>query len=81
MEDDGASSEEKIQIYTDSKDKVPELTEGKDNPFIERPRSDSPQPEPVKVRTSRKRKHGRVVETNPQIEEAFNRDEGMVYVL
>lgn len=81
MEDNGASSEDKIHIYTDSKDKVPELNEGRDNPFIERPRSNSPQPEPVKARTSRKRKHSLGVETNPQIEEAFNRDEGMVYVL
>ena len=82
MEDDGTSSEEKIQIYTDSKDKIPEMDVREDNPFLERPHADPPPlPEPVKARTSRKRKVGHGVETNPKIEEAFNRDEGLVYVL
>ena len=81
MEDDGTSSEEKIQIYTDSKDKVPEMDVREDNPFLERPNEQPPPPEPVKARSSKKRKTDHGVETNPQIEEAFNRDEGMVYVL
>ena len=81
MEDDGTSSEEKIQIYTDSKEKVPEMDIREDNPFLERPPEGPPPPEPVKAKTSKKRKLGHGVETNPQIEEAFNRDEGLVYVL
>ncbi|KAL9632608.1 MAG: hypothetical protein Q9164_005215 [Protoblastenia rupestris] len=80
MEDDGQSSEDKIQIYTDSKDKVPELVVSKDNPFFEQPQDVPPAPEPVKARISRKRKHHDGVESNPQIEEVFKRDEGMVYV-
>ena len=81
MEDDGQSSEDKIQIYTDSKDKVPELDESEDNPFLEKPHQLPPPAEPTKARTGRKRKHGHEVGSNPQIEEAFKRDEGMVYVL
>ena len=81
MEDDGASSEDRIQIYTDSKDKVPELDRSEDNPFFEQLRQGPPPPEPVQSRPSRKRKHSLDVESNPQIEEAFNREEGMVYVL
>ena len=81
MEDDGQSSEDKIQIYTDSKDKVPELVVSKDNPFFEQPQDVPQAPEPVKARIGRKRKHHDGVESNPQIEEVFKRDEGMVYVL
>ena len=81
MEDDGTSSEEKIQIYTDSKDKVPEMDVREDNPFLEPPIEEQPPPEPVKARSTKKRKLSHGVETNPQIEEAFNRDEGIVYVL
>ena len=81
MEDDGTSSEDRIQIFTDSKDKVPELDMSKDNPFIERPQEQSPQPEPVKSRSSRRKRSSPHIQSNPQIEEAFNRDQGMVYVL
>ncbi|MDI1493040.1 MAG: hypothetical protein OHK93_004824 [Ramalina farinacea] len=80
MEDDGTSSEDRIQIFTDSKDKVPELDMSKDNPFIERPQEQSPQPEPVKSRSSRRKRTSPHIQSNPQIEEAFNRDQGMVYV-
>lgn len=81
MEDDGTSSEDRIQIFTDSKDKVPELDMSKDNPFIERPQEQSLQPEPVKSRSSRRKRTSPHIQSNPQIEEAFNRDQGMVYVL
>ena len=81
MEDDGTSSEDRIQIYTDSKDKVPELDMSEDNPFIERPQEQSPHPGPLKPRSGSKRKNSPRIQSNPQIEEAFNRDQGMVYVL
>ncbi|KAL8897185.1 MAG: hypothetical protein Q9192_002709 [Flavoplaca navasiana] len=66
-----------IQIFTDSKDKVPELDLGEDNPFIEKPQT-TISPEPTK--TSGRRGRKKEVKSNPQIEEAFNHEEGMVYV-
>ncbi len=67
-----------IQIFTDSKDKLPELDLGEDNPFIEKPETTIP-PEPTKTSARRGRKGQ--VKSNPRIEEAFNHEEGMVYVL
>ncbi|KAI4203741.1 MAG: hypothetical protein LQ350_001567 [Teloschistes chrysophthalmus] len=81
-EDDGAK--DPIQIFTDSKDRYPELDAGKHNPFVEQPdKSDSPEPPaPRKVpgRRGRKSKAKGRVQTNPQIKDAFNHEEGMVYV-
>ena len=82
MEDDGdASSEGKIQIYTDSKDKVPELDLHEDNPFLERPVEHSPPPEPSKPRISKKRKAEAISKNRKEVTEALDHDEGMVYVL
>lgn len=81
MEDEADNSENRIEIYTDSKDKVPELDMSEDNPFHEQPVEDVPIPEPTKAKNSRKRKASHRIEDNMEIEEAFNREEGMVYVL
>lgn len=74
-EDDDSAS--RVRIFTDSKDKIPELDTSEDNPFIDRPQICRP-PESRKNSGSRGRKPS--VSTNPQIENAFNREEGMVYV-
>ena len=82
MDDAGdASSEGKIQIYTDSKDKVPELDLHEDNPFLERPEEHSPQPEPSKSRSSRKRKAAAISSDRKAVADTLDREEGMVYVL
>lgn len=81
MEEEGDASENKIEIYTDSKDKVPELDTSQDNPFYEQPVQGLPVPEPTKTKGSRKRKASHGVEENKEVEEAFDREEGMVYVL
>ena len=80
-EEDEHETEEKVQIFTDSRDKVPELDPSEDNPFLEGARKAPPSLEHIERRTSRKRKQPHGVQTNPHIEKAFNRDEGMVYVL
>ncbi len=81
LEDDDADSEGKIQIYTDSKEKIPELDMSEENPFIDRPQQEVSFNEPRKTRGSRKRKVASITSSNPDIEEAFDREEGMVYVL
>lgn len=81
MEDDDADSENKIQIYTDSKDKVPELDKSRDNPFYDQSEEDVQPEQPRKTRGSSKRKASQSAHGPAEIEEAFNHEEGMVYVL
>ena len=82
MEDDGdAGSETQIEIYTDSKDKVPELDPSEDNPFYDQYAQESASPGPHKKKGSKKRKAEHSLDASTEIEEAFNREEGMVYVL
>ena len=72
--DDDASSEGKIEIFTDTKDKIPELDETEDNPFYEKPGS---RPK----RGGKKKTKGQVMDHNKEVQEALERDEGMIYVL
>lgn len=81
MEVENAASENGIPIYTDSKEKVPELDPSEDNPFLEQPGEATTQPEPSKRRGNTKRKSEYGLDGNKDIEEAFKREEGMVYVL
>ena len=82
MEDDGdVGSENQIEIYTDSKDKIPELDPSEDNPFYEKPVQTVRFPEPHQKKGSKKRKAEHSIDASAEIEEAFNREEGMVYVL
>lgn len=79
-EDDGAHSEGNIQIFTDSKEKVPELDLSEDNPFYDNPLHADPSRHPSRPRVSSKKKT--ISNTkNPQEMEAFKRGEGMLYVL
>lgn len=80
MEDDNESVEARIQIFTDSKEKVPELDPSEDNPFYENPEHVEPLMQASKARSSRKRKTSGKANTDKETE-AFNRGEGMVYVL
>lgn len=82
MEDDSdMASENQIEIYTDSKDKVPELDPSEDNPFYEKHVQTVGFPEPQNKKGSKKRKAEHSIDASAEIEEAFNREEGMVYVL
>ena len=82
MEDDGdAGSGNQIEIYTDSKDKVPELDLTEDNPFYEQQAHTVVAAEPDRMKGSKKRKVEHIIDASAEIEEAFNREEGMVYVL
>ena len=79
--EEDADPEGKIQIFTDSKEKVPELDPSEDNPFYEPPVQHAPPPEPSKGRRTRKRKAVPIAEDRKEIKDAFDRKEGMVYVL
>lgn len=76
--DDGeGSQDEKIEIYTDTKDKVPEVDLSEDNPFYEEPGKESA----PKQRNSKKRKIDGAPGHNEEVQEILKRNEGMVYVL
>ena len=82
VESDGdMGSENQIEIYTDSKDKVPELDPNEDNPFYDQHAPTARFSEPHKTRNSKKRKAEHTLDASAEIEEAFNHEEGMVYVL
>ena len=66
---DDESSDGGIEIFTDSKDKVPELDKSADNPFYESPGS-----RPVRDRKKN-------VEKNQKVQQVLEDNEGMVYVL
>ena len=76
--DDGdGSSEGKIEIYTDSKDRLPEVDESEDNPFYVKPST-----EPITTkRAGKRRKVHDGSNHNEEVQEMLKRDEGMVYVL
>ena len=75
-EDGDAASEGSIEIFTDSKEKVPELDESEDNPFYVKPGQ-----EPVTtVRSSKRRKVSGNVNDSAELEDP-TREDGMVYVL
>lgn len=70
-----------IQIFTDSRDRVPDLDNSKANPFVEKTMDDG-EPSSQKVpKTAKRRKVSVEKNLDPQVEEAIANDEGMVYVL
>ena len=79
-EDNGRRGQ--IQIYTDSRDKIPQADKTTSNPFIEN-KTDGEASTSRKVSgTSKRRKvSGGKKNLDPQVEEAIEKDEGMVYVL
>ena len=68
----------RVQIYTDSKECMPEADEDDDNPFIVKKSAQNPNHVPTstaKVRRKTRRGMGKAVD------EAVNNDEGMIYTL
>ncbi|RDW86399.1 uncharacterized protein DSM5745_03041 [Aspergillus mulundensis] len=67
---DNPSQGDAIQIYTDSRDRIPEVDESEENPFYQKP-STTTRPRPSKTRTRSRDK---------EVDEALKREDGMVYV-
>jgi hypothetical protein len=65
------SQGESIQIYTDSRDRIPEVDESEANPFYNKPSANT------SARSCRRKTRSR----DKEVDEALNRDDGMVYVL
>jgi hypothetical protein len=79
LDSSGEEGEGNIQIFTDSKEKVPELDLSEDNPFYENPLHEGSSRPPPRPRVSRKKASG-AADTHKEME-AFKRGEGMLYVL
>ncbi|KAL8904301.1 MAG: hypothetical protein Q9207_003365 [Kuettlingeria erythrocarpa] len=68
----------RIQIFTDSKEKLPELDLSESNPFIDRPgETESLEPQ----NSTGRRGRSTPVKTDAHIENTFNHEKGMIYVL
>jgi len=83
-----APSQDPIQIHVDSRDQLPEVDASIDNPFYTAPSSESRKraapTRPKMAGPSKRRKTSAEQEKrplDPQVEEAINKDEGMVYIL
>ncbi|KAL9598376.1 MAG: hypothetical protein Q9219_004538 [cf. Caloplaca sp. 3 TL-2023] len=68
----------RIQIFTDSKERIPELDLSAENPFTDRSDTISHFEHPENTGRLGKKTSERM---NPHVQDAFNREEGMVYVL
>lgn len=73
--EDDAKQAGGIQIFTDSRDQVPEPVTSEDNPF-----ADGPSAKKVAGGAKRRKISGEK-RKDAQVQDAINRDEGMVYVL
>ena len=78
---DEGKLEEKIEIFTDSKDKVPEVDESEDNPFYIKPGDAITPNGDTVVRSSKRGKVGSGPKHSEEIEKSFKREDGLVYVL
>lgn len=74
FEQEGESSE-KIQIFTDSKERIPTADEDEENPFVTKKGKGKAK---AKATPQRRRKTDARTE---EMEEAVNREEGMIYLL
>lgn len=63
-----------IEIFTDSKERVPEVDASEDNPFLVSPNQSAQE-------SNGRGKRRRAVERNQEIEEVVRRDDGMFYTL
>ena len=70
-----------IQIFTDSRDNVPQLDTSEENPFIDHPTKPEGSSSRRVAGTSKRRKMSGEQHTDPHVQQAIDNDEGMIYVL
>lgn len=79
FEENPSENHGKIEIFTDSRDRIPELDESEGNPFYKKP-STAEASENATSRTSKRRKADGI-KRDKEVDEAIKRDDGMFYVL
>jgi hypothetical protein len=70
-DDDLQGNADKIEVYTDSKERIPTVDPDEDNPFLDKPGTKPRQSSAAKKRSPR----------STRMEQAAKNDEGIVYVL
>jgi hypothetical protein len=78
--EDPSENHGQIQIFTDSRDRVPKMHEAEENPFYKKPNGEHTNITATGSRTSKRRKVEEV-ERSEEVQEALDRDDGMLYVL
>lgn len=73
--------EGRISIYTDSKERVPELDTSEENPFYDNPNNSRTDKELDNVKGSKKKTTKSVLEKVKPQDNTVNHDKGMLYVL
>lgn len=79
FEDNPSQNQATIEIYTDSRDRIPEVDEGEGNPFNTKHKA-AIRSGKATSRSSRSRKAGEV-SRDDEVDKALHRDDGMFYVL
>lgn len=74
LDEQDADASDNIEIYTDSKERVPVKDRGEENPFVNREESDGKSKRPSKRRRGQS-------SSDKRMEEAAENGEGMIYVL
>lgn len=78
FEDDSGQNQAKIDIYTDSRDRVPEVDESEENPFYTKPVKDA-------GKAGARQLKGSKATDDPQrdteVDKSLHREDGMYYVL
>ncbi|KKK16310.1 hypothetical protein ARAM_001767 [Aspergillus rambellii] len=69
--DETSQGEPQIQIYTDSRDRIPEVDESESNPFFKKPATNVAYTRPARPKTGSR---------DNEVNEALDREDGMVYV-
>ncbi|ETI26020.1 hypothetical protein G647_02797 [Cladophialophora carrionii CBS 160.54] len=70
-----------IQIFTDSRDRVPQVDHGRSNPFVDHEvNSEASTSQKVEGTSKRRKLSGERKKVDPQVAAAIREDEGMVYV-
>lgn len=73
--------ERRISIYTDSKDRVPEVDTSEENPFYGNSTSSRTDKELNKVKGSKNKATKSVLAKEKQLDDGIDHDKGMLYVL
>lgn len=80
-EEGDTTVEHRISIYTDSKERVPEVDTSEENPFYGNHTNSRTNKELGKVNGSKKKATKNVLEKEKQLDDGIDHDKGMLYVL
>ncbi|KAL1873676.1 hypothetical protein Plec18167_006193 [Paecilomyces lecythidis] len=79
FEEEPAEAQGKIEIFTDSRDRIPQLDESEENPFYKKSAAPATITAPAAPRTSSRRK-ANGSKRDKEVADAIDREDGMTYV-